>query len=272
MTIKSSFLAIHHDAKALKLPTALRKRHVLLRLYANLLMGALGHRKSVFSVEVIGNSSAAAYAFQTVTFASSSGTVGVVVNGVAGLTVTWGTSDVASMTALVAAFNASTNALIQYLAMMTNTRAQVTLASVLAGQWFSIGQYRFVAKSGTVNAQPGEFDISGNDTADAAALCAAINTHPEASKYFVASNAAGVVSIWRLATPATGGSLIYGSASTFGSLVQFAAAAVGVVVALKKGIPGNCQTIAATGTNVSVGAARLTGGAGGDATQYAEVP
>lgn len=77
-------------------------------------------------------SSAGAQATGTLTIASGSGSVGGSINGVS-ITVTWGTSDAASATALAAAINASTNALIQGVVYATVASGVVTVNAVKGG-------------------------------------------------------------------------------------------------------------------------------------------
>lgn len=256
-----------HSNKPLPTPTAQRKDQVLLRMVANWLMAALAGDAKVQGFDVQVNSEAGAKAATTVTFATSSGSVGITINGVT-VTVTWASSDIASMTALVAAIGASVSALVQYLVEASNTRGTATLTSVAAGTVFNLGQYQFTA----VNRAPvnyGEFDISGNDTADAASLAAAINNHPQVSRYYQAIAASGVCAIWRFATP-PGSGLLSASASSI-AVAAFAASAVGCVRSVERTRLANAITTAASGTNVTVGAARLTGGAGGNVVQRSGV-
>ena len=74
-----------------------------------------------------------------------------------------------------------------------------------------------------------QFETDGNDTADAAALAAAINAHSTLSKVVSATSAAGVVTI----------------------------------TCLIPGVIGNFITLSETGTTITVSAAALAGGTGG---------
>lgn len=73
----------------------------------------------------------------------------------------------------------------------------ITLASCPAGQVVEINGVRFTAVNGTAVAAYNEFDMSGNDTADAAALAAAINacTDARVSGVLTASSSLGVVTV-----------------------------------------------------------------------------
>jgi phage tail sheath gpL-like len=68
----------------------------------------------------------------TITMASSSGTVGAVVNGVT-ITVTWATSDTASSAALAAAINASANALVSGIVTATSAAGVTTITAAVPG-------------------------------------------------------------------------------------------------------------------------------------------
>jgi hypothetical protein len=64
----------------------------------------------------------------TITMASSSGTVGAVINGVT-ITVTWATDDTLSSAALAAAINASVNALVSGIVTATSALGVTTITS-----------------------------------------------------------------------------------------------------------------------------------------------
>jgi phage tail sheath gpL-like len=74
-----------------------------------------------------------------------------------------------------------------------------------------------------------QFETDGDDTADAAALCAKINAHPTLSKVVVATSAVNVVT----------------------------------VTCVVKGVVGNFITLAETGTTITISAGALAGGTGG---------
>lgn len=103
----------------------------------------------------------------------------------------------------------------------------VTCASVSAADTVTINGVVFTATAGT--ADPGEFSIDGDNTADAVSLVAAINTSasPIVSNNVSASNLLGVVTL----------------------------------TAKTKGTPGNANTLASSnGTRLLTSGARLTGG------------
>jgi len=250
-----------HSNKPLPAPTGTRKNSALLRQYANWLVSALAGTAKVQGFEAMQNTAAAKRAGALLVYSSGSGTVGITINGV-GVTVT-ATSDTASMTATVAAVNASSNALVQYLVEASNTRGTVALASVVAGTKLQLGQYEFVAVSGTPT-NYGQFDISGSNAADAASLVSAINQHPAAGRYYHAFAASGLatVQVFRFATPPNG-TRWSATASTL-TIVQPVAAATGCVRSINRNTYGNCITVAASGTGASItdSQARLIGGAG----------
>lgn len=74
----------------------------------------------------------AAKATGTVTMASSSGTVGAIINGVT-VSVTWATSDTVSAALLATAINASVNALVAGFVTATSALGVVTLTATQAG-------------------------------------------------------------------------------------------------------------------------------------------
>lgn len=77
-------------------------------------------------------SSAGAQAAGTWTTSTGSGVMGVALNGVA-ITVTWATSDTATATALAAAINSSTNALVQGIVFAASALGVVTITAVRGG-------------------------------------------------------------------------------------------------------------------------------------------
>lgn len=266
-TLYTSKLSVHHSG-AMEVPTAARKRLILMRLFVNLLMGVMIGAKRASAFDMSYNTEAGAKATGSVAFATSSGTVGVVINGVT-ITVVWATSDIVSMSALAAAINASTNPLVQYQVQAGSSRSLVTLTSVPAGAILRIGQFDFtaVANSGLVQ-NWGDFDISGTDTADATALAAAINGHPQASKYFVATSAAAVVSVFLIALPSAGdGTASFALLSTNTAIsiaAQFAPSATAVIASYARDRLANAISTVASGTNVTAATGLLTGGKGGN--------
>lgn len=225
-------------------------------------------------------------ALAVVVFATSSGTVGATLNGVA-ITVAHTGADPASQTLFAAAVRASGNALVQGLLGASNLGATITLASVAVGDYVEIqpigtnsfGQpVRFTAvASAGVNGPGalGTFSQTGTDTADAAALAAAINAHPRFRNRLYAVSAAAVVTLIQLENSTTVRYRIQksGATLTLSAAGNFAALASTVVWSLQRGKIGNAQTIAASGTNVSIlgSLTRLGGGVGGDSaspTQY----
>ena len=107
--------------------------------------------------------------------------------------------------------------------------ATVTCASVAADDTVTLGGVTLTAKASP--AGEAQWDQSGNDTADGAALAACINAHSTLSKQFSASAAAGVVTI----------------------------------TCLVKGVVGNaCSLVTSNGTRLAAtGSGWLAGGTGG---------
>lgn len=86
-----------------------------------------------------------AFASGTVTIASGSGSITATINGVA-TAVTWGTSDTATATALAAAINASSDALVNKHVSATSALGVVTITAINGGY---VGNAVTLAASGT---------------------------------------------------------------------------------------------------------------------------
>jgi len=109
----------------------------------------------------------------------------------------------------------------------------VTCASVLANDTVTINGVVLTAVNGTPAAN--QFDMSGNATAEAASLVAAINANATLAGLVLASNVAGVVT----------------------------------VEALNGGLSGNAISLASSnGTRLAVSAAALAGGTNGTAYSF----
>lgn len=101
---------------------------------------------SGLTVDVLANSSGTpTKASGTITMATSSGTVGATINGVA-ITVTWATSDTNSAALLAAAINASSNALVSGYVTATSAAGVVTITATQKSAW---GNAITLAASGT---------------------------------------------------------------------------------------------------------------------------
>lgn len=224
------------------------------------------------AVEVWRNSTAPVKSFGTIAVSGSdTGTYTATINGV-GVTATGTGNDVTTCTAIAAAVNASTNALVQYLVESSNFQANVACSSIAAGQTLTLTltaddrQWTFAAVSGTANAY--QFDISGNDSADATALANAINAMPFLNHHVFAYTSTSNVKIQqRRGTAATFSASKNGAGMT---LTANAASAVVGISALQPGTLSNAITLAASGTGATASGARLTGGTGNDAaaTRY----
>lgn len=199
----------------------------------------------------LGSEAYAGQAAAALVFATSSGTVGCTVCGTV-VTVTWATSDAASMSNWCSTLRGT--AAVNRRATAVNRVATLTLASVTAGQGLSICGVGFTAVNGAPTAF-GQFDMSGTDTADATSLALAINRHPSlAGRVRAVSNGAAVYVGLLESRAATPDESVSGAPSTITvANAVFAASAVGLVLAMVPGDIGNeVRTSTATGTNVSL--------------------
>lgn len=228
-----------------------------LRKFANMALGVVkGNSPSGGSV--IQRHTAAAFATFT---ATTSGDFTVTINGV-DTVVAFDTSQTVTASNAVTALNALTaNALVYggRTIEADNRAATYTLTSTAAGTTLYIGSYALqaVAKAASYR---GQWEISGNDTADAGTLVVAINTMPGLQDLVVASNSAGVVTIRsrRASTPAR--DLAVRATAESLSAGVLTAGTVVCVSAVVKGVAGNWITTAVSGTGSAVSGARMTGG------------
>lgn len=222
----------------------------------------LGFMRSVDRA-VKGVSAASVYrdtlcAYGTLTFSSTSGTIGCVINGVT-LTFAEGASDQADSNTMVTTINDSADALVKNIVEADNRTTTITLTSTAIGTYFEIAGHKFVAVAKASDA-PGTFEVSGTDTADAGTLVTAINTHPGTMDVVVADNSAGVVTVRsRRASTPTLEVKMFASGEVLAASVLTASTVV-TVSAIRKGVTGNCITLAASGMGVTASGARLTGG------------
>lgn len=206
----------------------------------------------------------------TLLISGGAGAVGGVINGVT-VTATFATSDANTAGLISTAINASSSALVQGFVRASNAFATLTLATMTAGSLVRVrlgsgaqaSEYVFVATS-SATGKLGEFDISGNDTADATALCAAINAFPVVNQMIRAENVAGVAYLY-----AMDGSISGKDVSVAGSgITRTAGFALGTRIHVENPIPGahgNAITFTATGTGMTVANTntRMVGGLGG---------
>ena len=258
-----------------------RRGRELLRRVVNAATGALANgADSDYTVAYTATDPA--FAVAGLAMSGGAGAVGGIINGVT-VTAPYATSDANSCGLIAAAINASTNALVQGFVTANNLTATITLASVLAGQYVDICGYRFTATNGTPatlvsGGNLGNFDISGNDAADATALAAAINAMPGLSRFVSALAVSNAVRLFARRFSFSGTAtfswpsgrdvppnVIAASAATFTlSGSSLAAGAFVGINACQPGVAGNAITIAPSGTGVTVlnSAARLVNGAG----------
>lgn len=265
----STLLVLNHS-KPNNLQT--RKGKDALRRVANLVQGALSGTENVPGWLILaddtslGTAGVATRAAAVCRMATSSGSVGAVINGTS-VTVTWGTSDTASQALLVDAINA--NSTVKPFVRATRYLATLTLASVAAGDTVRICGLTYTATAAATS-KLREFSMAGTDAQDATALANAINADPELTNKLVAvadgTNAVvylGIVGdraadIKRMETVTLPASTI--------TVSDFAGRAESITYAVVPGAMGNCCTFTATGTNVTVRSAvsgKLGGGVGG---------
>jgi hypothetical protein len=203
------------------------------------------------SVHKGSTAAAALSAYQKIAFASVAADTVIEVNGVpfsavAGAATAGNNefdqsgSDTADMTAFIAAVVASTTAGVAGDVTGCNLVGTATLANVTAGQKLVLDGQPLKATSYATGRQA-EFDISGNDTADATALVNCINNHNVLRHKFFAESAAGVVTI-RQKTGTVGATLTTEAATiTLGGLSsgKLAASSTGLLVARGRGTLGN---------------------------------
>jgi len=185
--------------------------------------------------------------------------VDVVIDGTT-VTVTTGASPTATAALMVAAINADATA--STIVTATHYVAQVTLASVVAGTVINVCGYDFTATA-AASSKPYEFDISGNDTADALAFTKAVNAAPGLLSKVRAVSAAGVVYLGLVENRAPRSSeLVVCRASTLTINAQFLAGVRTMVVCRTPGLIGNACTLTVSGTGMTV-ASNVTGKLGG---------
>jgi hypothetical protein len=239
-----------------------------------------GFLVSVNDDVALGNAAFSGQAVAMLVASSGSGSVGGSICGTA-ITVTWATSDTASMTALAAAIRGNTS--VNRRVTATNISMGVTLASVTAGQQLNVCGALFTAVNGTpVNI--GEFDMSGTDTADATSLALAINRHPSLALRYRAVSSAGAVRIFpttaRTISPLTisdkfAGVLSFASTITVNTQFPVATAFCAVLADVPGDIGNECRlTASGTGmTAVTNGTTNFLGnGTGGGTAPYLVVP
>lgn len=242
-----------------------RDREVLTYL-ANLLSDGSGSVDALhgnFNQATMGAKSGA-----TLILSGGAGAVGGTINGVA-VTATWATSDTNSAGLIATAINASSNALVQGMVRAANTFATLTLSSTAAGSTVTIrigsgpraSSYTFTATAAATGLL-GQFSIAGSDTADAQALCDAINAYPVLNQTVRAENVAGVAYVYAMDGVTTDKAV---STSGITLTAAFAAGARCHIECPLPGALGNAISIAASGTGVTVANTntRFVGGLGG---------
>ncbi len=191
------------------------------------------------------------------------GAYSTTINGVAIASTGTNGNNAATAAAIAVAVRAESSALVAGIVDVSNLAATITLASCVAGEWVEIDGMKLHSVDGG-RLDHNQFDVSGNDTADAASLVAQINAHPTLCHKFWAENSAGVVTV-RQRSGTTGAKLRTSNSTTAAvSAAALASSAVLLVSAQMAGVIGNLVTLAVTGTAATASAARLTGGVGGN--------
>lgn len=171
-------------------------------------------------------------------------------------------SNAQTATALAAAVNASTTALIVNNVRAGNFAGTVTCASVSPGDTVQVAGVTFTCV-GAASGKLDEFTNITSDTATAAALVVCINAHPATRELVFASNSSGVVTVRQLPHGYWTANALPLSSShvTRLAVVAIAATAVVFLAAIPKGTSGNQATLASSdGTRLAVSGTRLTGG------------
>lgn len=235
---------------------------------------------NVTDVEALGSIAYAGPAIGAIIIGAVVDTAGATVAGTV-FSVAVGADGATTMTSLAAAIRAS--AAVNRRVTATNVSMRVTLATVTAGQYIDICGVRFTAVNGTPAAF-GEFDMSGNDTADALSLATAINRHPSTAMRYRALSVAGLVYVFpttsRTLTPTQdkwAAIVNSGSFTTFtiNAPNPVAGDACAVLAAVPGDIGNECRLSTPTGTNVTVatnGSAGFLGLGTGGAVPYFNLP
>lgn len=220
------------------------------------------------AVAVQGSGTYGGQAAGLIIMATSSGAVGATIGGTL-KTVTWGTSDTLSQTALAAAIRA--DATLGLFCTATNKLASMTCASVLAGTTIDVwGQVFTAIANGVTPTTDSTFSIGASDAACALNLATAINRHPALAGRIRAVTVAGAIYIGMVddRVPTAIEAIRSPSATTIAVGVPIpVAGARTMVLANDYGVLGNFVTLVASGTNVTVAtngtAGQLGGGCGG---------
>lgn len=248
-----------------------RRRRTLLQSAINKGLGVLSGSERGGRFDLIASSTNPATANTAGIISSGSGTVGATLNGVA-VTGSVGASDTIGAGVVAAAINASTNALVQYNIGATNLKTVITFVTAVAGNVINLAGFKFTATAAATG-KDGDFTIITSDTATAVAFASAVNTHPAASRYLFAIPIVGAVHCFpKSAAWFTGPnappnvSIGVATVAAFGG-ATFAASPYFGIWAKTPGKLGNCQTIAASGTGVTIinSETRLMRGLGLDA-------
>lgn len=226
----------------------------VVQLLINYLTGGLGGAPIIDSVIIEPDTTGVASAgFAVGQFSSGSGTVGFVVNG-RSVTVTWATSDQASMNALVTAFNADTDAAIANVVYAGGARkANLACASVAAGDTVTIAGITLTAVAGT--RQFRQFSKDTSNTATAADLAAAINADPVLGYYYAAYGSSANCIVYPRYTGTSAPTQLANevmSASSTITVTQLTADPSCCFYARVPGAGSNANTIVATGTGASL--------------------
>lgn len=147
-----------------------------------------------------------AQAYAVLAFATCAALTGVKINGVTFTALATGTAnvsynqftisgtDAADASAFAAAVNASTSAGVKGVVQAGNLSCDVTLASVVAGDFLVVDGIKLIATQQVADRYD-TFTMGGTDTADATDLARCINAHPVLRRKVLATSSSGVVTL-----------------------------------------------------------------------------
>lgn len=222
----------------------------LLRRALNGLMAFLAGNGKRGSFSVFNSESAYLHRAGCAVLPVTSGNLGVIINGT---TVTTAFDTDAATTASNAVADINADATVKLLVKASKYVGKMTLASATTGNSVVVCGVRFTGRA-SATGKLGDFDASGNDTADGLALANAINTHPLLADKLSAVNTAGVVYVWlhdNRAARADETLLSEATTITVNSQIGTATAIIGIT-ALGPGVMGNTCSATVTGTGAAI--------------------
>ncbi len=208
-TLQNAVLAI--QAPKGVIPDLSQPRADLVKLadfFNSLALGSAQGKPGESAVHMLRGASdvALSQSYAVVALATCAALTGIKINGVKFTALATGTAnvtynqftisgtDAADATALAAAVNASTSDGVAGVVQACNLSCDVTLATVVAGDFLTLDGIRLTATQ-MASDRLNTFLMSGTDTADATDLVRCINAHPYLSRKVLASSSSGVVTL-----------------------------------------------------------------------------